>query len=177
MNAVAYLLAEPQQIHSLALTAQDRQQGLVEKVRLDTTLEAISLQSSLFSQLNKGYLSHTVLGMPVQSKDSQIATDAVREKDDFSHKLELDILSSETGGSAETEAYQSRVLLTQLINEHLNQLQHPDMATDSAVETSCITDSHKNCRDAAQLTEDSGRLDTAKAVSYTHLTLPTKRIV
>ena len=28
MNAVAYLLAEPQQIHSLALTAQDRQQGL-----------------------------------------------------------------------------------------------------------------------------------------------------
>ncbi|WP_222423158.1 hypothetical protein, partial [Siminovitchia fortis] len=75
MNAVAYLLAEPQQIHSLALTAQDRQQGLVEKVRLDTTLEAISLQSSLFSQLNKEYLSHTVLGMPVQSKDNQIATD------------------------------------------------------------------------------------------------------
>ena len=167
MNAVAYLLAEPQQIHSLALTAQDRQQGLVEKVRLDTTLEAISLQSSLFSQLNKGYLSHTVLGMPVQSKDNQIATDAAREKDDFSHKVELDILSSETGGSAETEAYQSRVLLTQLVNEHLNQLQRPDMATDSAVETSCITDSHKNCRDAAQLVEDSGHLDTAKEQTYT----------
>ena len=166
MNAVAYLLAEPQQIHSLALTAQDRQQGLVEKVRLDTTLEAISLQSSLFSQLNKEYLSHTVLGMPVQSKDNQIATDTAREKDDFSHKVELDILSSETGGSAETEAYQSRVL-TQLVTEHLNQLQHPDMATDSAVETSCIADSHKDCRDAAQLAEDSGRLDTAKEQTYT----------
>jgi hypothetical protein len=62
-GAISYLIASPNQIESLAVSSTEKQAGIVEKIRLNTTIEEMFLQGQLYSTVNRQYLMNSVLGM------------------------------------------------------------------------------------------------------------------
>ena len=61
-NAISYLVAEPSQVSSVALTAQEKQNGVVEKIRLTTDIETLFVQGFLYNLVNEQYLKESILG-------------------------------------------------------------------------------------------------------------------
>ncbi len=83
MNAVPYVLADSNHIQKLSLTAQERQQKISEKIRLNSNLEDMLLQLAMFDQVNAPYLQQTVLGQATTTED---ATEQVETTQDTSAK-------------------------------------------------------------------------------------------
>lgn len=82
-SATSYVLADPTQVQSLGLSAAEKQQGIVEKIRLNGSVEEFFLQASLYSTVNRNYLMQSVLGVDAaaaeQSAIETLATQAVAE--------------------------------------------------------------------------------------------------
>ncbi|MCG9511080.1 hypothetical protein MCL32_05535 [Acinetobacter pittii] len=74
-GAVSYRLAEPQNLQRLSVSDAERKAGIVEKIRLKDTVEALLLQSELYSQVNAKYLQKNVLGFDEEKIAETIATE------------------------------------------------------------------------------------------------------
>ncbi|MCU4348589.1 hypothetical protein KTH05_12600 [Acinetobacter lactucae] len=74
-GAVSYRLAEPQNLQRLSISDAERKAGIVEKIRLKDTVEALLLQSELYSQVNAKYLQKNVLGFDEEKIAESIATE------------------------------------------------------------------------------------------------------
>lgn len=74
-GAVSYRLAEPQNLQRLSVSDAERKAGIVEKIRLKDTVEALLLQSELYSQVNAKYLQKNVLGFDEEKIAESIATE------------------------------------------------------------------------------------------------------
>lgn len=74
-GAVSYRLAEPQNLQRLSISDAERKNGIVEKIRLKDTVEALLLQSELYSQVNAKYLQKNVLGFDEEKIAESIATE------------------------------------------------------------------------------------------------------
>ncbi|WP_288498662.1 hypothetical protein [uncultured Acinetobacter sp.] len=83
-GATSYLIAAPHQIENLAVSSADKQAGIVEKIRLNTSVEEMFLQGQLYSTVNRQYLMNSVFGLNQSniakilgpSSDSQASDDA-----------------------------------------------------------------------------------------------------
>lgn len=83
-GATSYLIAAPHQIQNLAVSSADKQAGIVEKIRLNTSVEEMFLQGQLYSTVNRQYLMNSVFGLNQSniakilgpSNDSQASDDA-----------------------------------------------------------------------------------------------------
>ncbi|MFW1947009.1 hypothetical protein ACG907_03750 [Acinetobacter bereziniae] len=83
-GATSYLIATPHQIQNLAVSSADKQAGIVEKIRLITSVEEMFLQGQLYSTVNRQYLMNSVFGLNQSniakilgpSSDSQASDDA-----------------------------------------------------------------------------------------------------
>lgn len=64
LSAVPYRLAAASELSRIAVTAQERQQGVVEKIRLQSTLVESLLQTTLFLQVNEQHLLGNILHLP-----------------------------------------------------------------------------------------------------------------
>ncbi|CAM9163175.1 hypothetical protein [Acinetobacter bereziniae] len=62
-GATSYLIASPHQIENLAVSSTEKQAGIVEKIRLNTSIEEMFLQGQLYSTVNRQYLMNSVLGL------------------------------------------------------------------------------------------------------------------
>ncbi len=62
-GATSYLIAAPHQIQNLAVSSADKQVGIVEKIRLNTSVEEMFLQGQLYSTVNRQYLMNSVFGL------------------------------------------------------------------------------------------------------------------
>lgn len=62
-GATSYLIAAPHQIENLAVSSADKQAGIVEKIRLNTSVEEMFLQGQLYSTVNRQYLMNSVFGL------------------------------------------------------------------------------------------------------------------
>lgn len=60
-NALPYILATPEQLTHVSVSAAERQQGVVEKVQLHTSLEEYVAQSLSYSTVNSAYLTQHLL--------------------------------------------------------------------------------------------------------------------
>lgn len=74
-GAVSYRLAEPQNLQRLSVSDAERKAGIVEKIRLKDTVEALLLQSELYSQVNAKYLQKNVFGFDEEEIAETIATE------------------------------------------------------------------------------------------------------
>ena len=63
-GAVYYRLADQNNIQALSISSTDQKAGVVEKIRLKTTLEDVSLQSGMFEQVNQKYFNQSVCSAP-----------------------------------------------------------------------------------------------------------------
>ncbi|MFW2063197.1 hypothetical protein [Acinetobacter ursingii] len=66
-GAVSYVLAQPEQFQTLPLSDQDRSAGIVRKIRINSTLEEVMLQTDLYNKVNAQYLTQSVLGFKENS--------------------------------------------------------------------------------------------------------------
>ena len=71
LSALPYQLAADSNLTRLPLTDQDRAQGAVDKIRLQSTLAESLLQTSLFLQVNEQYLLRHILKIDPVSGQSQ----------------------------------------------------------------------------------------------------------
>ncbi|RZG45781.1 hypothetical protein [Acinetobacter wuhouensis] len=61
-GATTYLLASPDQLETMSLNTVEKQSGIVEKIRLKTSLEELFLQGNLYTSVNRQYFMTSVLG-------------------------------------------------------------------------------------------------------------------
>ncbi|MEO4186495.1 hypothetical protein ABH305_11605 [Acinetobacter pittii] len=111
-GAVSYRLAEPQNLQRLSVSDAERKGGIVEKIRLKDTVEALLLQSELYSQVNAKYLQKNVLGFDEEKIAESIATElAASEAKRKVSGAEEQKVSSEDAAAVSQQLYS-------LINAH-----------------------------------------------------------
>lgn len=111
-GAVSYRLAEPQNLQRLSVSDAERKGGIVEKIRLKDTVEALLLQSELYSQVNAKYLQKNVLGFDEEKIAESIATElAASEAKSKEGNADGQKVSSEDAAAVSQQLYS-------LINAH-----------------------------------------------------------
>lgn len=111
-GAVSYRLAEPQNLQRLSVSDAERKAGIVEKIRLKDTVEALLLQSELYSQVNAKYLQKNVFGFDEEKIAESIATElAASEAKRKVSGAEEQKVSSEDAAAVSQQLYS-------LINAH-----------------------------------------------------------
>lgn len=111
-TAVSYTLAKPEQFQRLSLSKADQEKGVVEKVRLNTTIEELLLQASMFEQVNQKYFTQSILGVQQDSleKWAEDKTTAIQKE----HKDSENVLAPEDQANA------AALTLYTLLNQKLN---------------------------------------------------------
>lgn len=77
-SAITYLITPKNQVQSIALSAADKNAGVVEKIRIHSSVEEVFQQNLLFATANREYITKTVLGFDEKAlaSDSDEAIDA-----------------------------------------------------------------------------------------------------
>ncbi|MBJ9902496.1 hypothetical protein [Acinetobacter bereziniae] len=130
-GATSYLIAAPHQIQNLAVSSADKQAGIVEKIRLNTSVEEMFLQGQLYSTVNRQYLMNSVFGLNQSniakilgpSSDSQ-ASDAAYEAAQEAMKAADEALAGIT--SSDDSANDASSAMYQLYNA-VNRKSHEDL--------------------------------------------------
>lgn len=111
-GAVSYRLAESQNLQRLSVSEAERKVGVVEKIRLKDTVEALLLQSELYSQVNAKYLQKNVFGFDEEKIAETIATElAASEAKSKESNADGQKVSSEDAAAVSQQLYS-------LINAH-----------------------------------------------------------
>ncbi len=130
-GATSYLIAAPDQIENLAVSSADKQAGIVEKIRLNTSVEEMFLQGQLYSTVNRQYLMNSVFGLNQSniakilgpSSDSQ-ASDEAYEAAQEAMKAADEALAGIT--SSDDSANDASSAMYQLYNA-VNRKSHEDL--------------------------------------------------
>ncbi|BCX75616.1 MAG: hypothetical protein VX125_09470 [Pseudomonadota bacterium] len=130
-GATSYLIAAPHQIQNLAVSSADKQAGIVEKIRLNTSVEEMFLQGQLYSTVNRQYLMNSVFGLNQSniakilgpSSDSQ-ASDAAYEAAQEAMKAADEALAGIT--SSDDSANDASSAMYELYNA-VNRKSHEDL--------------------------------------------------
>ncbi len=130
-GATSYLIAAPHQIENLAVSSADKQAGIVEKIRLNTSVEEMFLQGQLYSTVNRQYLMNSVFGLNQSniakilgpSSDSQ-ASDEAYEAAQEAMKAADEALAGIT--SSDDSANDASSAMYQLYNA-VNRKSHEDL--------------------------------------------------
>ncbi|MCH7314124.1 hypothetical protein [Acinetobacter sp. ANC 3882] len=154
-SAIYYRLADQNNIQALSLSSADQAAGVVEKIRLKTSIEELILQANLYSKVNEKYFVQSVLNIKEQNLEKLIANevDAASETKSKSKASLLDAKDSADDASVVSQQ------LYRLVNQHFG------VANDDEDEVSTVDateDAAEEARQAAEdATADSGVVATA----------------
>lgn len=126
-SGVFYRLADQQNIQALPVSSTERAAGVVEKIRLKTTIEEAFLQSSLYGKVNEKYLMQSIFNINEQSLEKLIADEV-----DAQSKSKKQSSTKNTKTSSDDASVVSQQLY-QLVNQHFGVEDEAD-AYDSASE-------------------------------------------
>ncbi|MCJ0829181.1 hypothetical protein MN869_12080 [Acinetobacter sp. NIPH1876] len=74
-GAVYYRLADQKNIQSLSVSSADQAAGVVEKIRLKSSIEELILQANLYSKVNEKYFMQSVLNIKEENLEKLIANE------------------------------------------------------------------------------------------------------
>ena len=139
-SAVYYRLADQNNIQALSLSSADKAAGVVEKIRLKTSIEELVLQANLYSKVNEKYLMQSVLNFNEKSLEKLVADEVkASEQSKSNHKLE----HKDAADDASVVSQQ----LYHLVNKHFGVDDEEDYAAESdediADATQEATDAHE----------------------------------
>ncbi|OTG84869.1 hypothetical protein [Acinetobacter sp. ANC 4648] len=115
-----YSLANPKDIEIIALTSQDKAQGVVEKIRLNMSLEEMIMQMRLFDKVNRSYFTESVLGLTateMAKADAKMVNAGTETR--ISSSEEHDDYATSDMSADEADAYRSSQKLYKLVNAHV----------------------------------------------------------
>ena len=174
-SAVYYRLADQNNIQALSVSAADRNLGVVEKIRLKTSIEELILQANLYSKVNEKYLMQSILNIKEQNLEKLIAdeTNAVsKTKPDAAASI---LASKDSADDASVVSQQ----LYRLVNQHFGVEDEADpkvsdaaqQAMDAAKEAGIVADDLESAdaaADAASSSEDEQGLTEAQCTALQH---------
>lgn len=174
-SAVYYRLADQNNIQALSVSAADRNLGVVEKIRLKTSIEELILQANLYSKVNEKYLMQSILNIKEQNLEKLIAdeTNAVsKTKPDAAASI---LASKDSADDASVVSQQ----LYRLVNQHFGVEEEADpkvsdaaqQAMDAAKEAGIVADDLESAdaaADAASSSEDEQGLTEAQCTALQH---------
>ncbi len=151
-SAVYYRLADQNNIQALSVSSADKAAGVVEKIRLKTSIEELVLQANLYSKVNEKYLMQSVLNFNEKSLE-KLVTDEVKasEQSKSNHKLE----HKDAADDASVVSQQ----LYHLVNKHFGVDDEEDYAAETDED---IADATQEATDADEYaTEDEAVVASA----------------
>lgn len=151
-SAVYYRLADQNNIQALSVSSADKAAGVVEKIRLKTSIEELVLQANLYSKVNEKYLMQSVLNFNEKSLEKLVADEVkASEQSKSNHKLE----HKDAADDASVVSQQ----LYHLVNKHFGVDDEEDYAAESDED---IADATQEATDANQYaTEDEAVVASA----------------
>ncbi len=156
-SAIYYRLADPNSIQALSVSSADQAAGVVEKIRLKTTIEELVLQANLYSKVNEKYLMQSILKFDEQNLEKLISE---QDKTDTASKAKQSgtLLNSKTAADDASVVSQE---LYRLVNQHFGVQEPEDEYTEEADATKVAAE------DVAQEAEDISEEADAVAESAT----------
>ncbi|MFK4205598.1 hypothetical protein [Acinetobacter junii] len=156
-SAIYYRLADPNSIQALSVSSADQAAGVVEKIRLKTTIEELVLQANLYSKVNEKYLMQSILKFDEQNLEKLISE---QDKTDTASKAEQSGTLLNSKAAADDASVVSQELY-RLVNQHFGVEEPEDEYTDEADATKVAAE------DVAQEAEDISEEADAVAESAT----------
>ena len=116
-NALPYILATPEQLTHVSVSAAERQQGVVEKIQLHTSLEEYVAQSLSYTTVNSAYLTQYLLSeKPVSAEVKPVDLNRMtpQEQADWAYALWKDhaAVETENSGAAYTKDQEPTAAVT-----------------------------------------------------------------
>ncbi|KXZ73218.1 hypothetical protein AVENLUH5627_00853 [Acinetobacter venetianus] len=151
-SAVYYRLADQNNIQALSVSSADKAAGVVEKIRLKTSIEELVLQANLYSKVNEKYLMQSVLNFNEKGLEKLVADEVkASEQSKSNHKLE----HKDAADDASVVSQQ----LYHLVNKHFGVDDEEDYAAESDED---IADATQEATDADEYaTEDEAVVASA----------------
>lgn len=156
-SAIYYRLADPNSIQALSVSSADQAAGVVEKIRLKTTIEELVLQANLYSKVNEKYLMQSILKFDEQNLEKLISE---QDKTDTASKAEQSGTLLNSKAAADDASVVSQELY-RLVNQHFGVEEPEDEYTEEADATKVAAE------DVAQEAEDITEEADAVAESAT----------
>lgn len=156
-SAIYYRLADPNSIQALSVSSADQAAGVVEKIRLKTTIEELVLQANLYSKVNEKYLMQSILKFDEQNLEKLISE---QDKTDTASKAEQSGTLLNSKAAADDASVVSQELY-RLVNQHFGVEELEDEYTEEADATKVAAE------DVAQEAEDITEEADAVAESAT----------
>lgn len=156
-SAIYYRLADPNSIQTLSVSSADQAAGVVEKIRLKTTIEELVLQANLYSKVNEKYLMQSILKFDEQNLEKLISE---QDKTDTASKAEQSGTLLNSKAAADDASVVSQELY-RLVNQHFGVEEPEDEYTDEADATKVAAE------DVVQEAEDISEEADAVAESAT----------
>lgn len=164
-TAVSYVMARPDQLQRINVSAEDKAHGVVEKIRLKSTIEEFMLQQNFFEAANREYAKHSIIDFDkvVNSRVEKMLADAETKdaEEEYSHY---------GMGAEEAEAYKASTKLYRLVNEKFHN--RDDVEDEEAVDAAAVAtralegeDSAEEAASAATQSVDEDVVAAAKAAS------------
>lgn len=153
-GAVYYRLADQNNIQALSVSSADQAAGVVEKIRLKTSVEELILQANLYSKVNEKYFMQSVLNLNAQNLEKLVADEVANAGQAKSKVSLLDAKDSADDASLVSQQ------LYRLVNQHFGV---EDVDADDADERAdmaeaAVADEPK----ASEYPELSDELDTSE---------------
>ncbi|QNH51550.1 hypothetical protein HWI77_01745 [Acinetobacter venetianus] len=151
-SAVYYRLADQNNIQALSVSSADKAAGVVEKIRLKTSIEELVLQANLYSKVNEKYLMQSVLNFNEKSLEKLVADEVkASEQSKSNHKLERKVAADDASVVSQQ--------LYHLVNKHFGVDDEEDYAAESDED---IADATQEATDADEYaTEDEAVVASA----------------
>ena len=156
-SAVYYRLANPNDIQALAVSSNDHAAGVMEKIRLKTSVEELILQANLYNKVNEKYLVQQVLNFKEKSLEKLVADEADAAVQSQAKSADSSVLVSKN--SADDASVVSQQLY-RLVNQHLG-VDDADESYGSASED--VAQAAEQARDATEEMDALENTDEAAA--------------
>ncbi|MCU4577897.1 hypothetical protein KTJ34_10700 [Acinetobacter courvalinii] len=158
-SAVYYRLADQKNIQALSVSSADQAAGVVEKIRLKTSVEELILQANLYSKVNEKYLMQSVLNLNAQNLEKLVADEVVNAEQAKSKASLLDAKDSADDASLVSQQ------LYRLVNQHFGIEDIEEADADESADTAEAAAARAAAADdpkASEYPEESDDLEAAE---------------
>ncbi|WP_151742685.1 hypothetical protein [Acinetobacter sp. TUM15113] len=142
-SAVYYRLADLHNIQALPVSSAEQAAGIVEKIRLKSSIEELILQANLYSKINEKYFMQSVLNIKEENLEKLIASEVDAASPSKSAKT-ASLLSKKDAVDDASVVSQE---LYRLVNQHFGVEDTEEDTVDGS------TDAAEDATQAAQVTD------------------------
>lgn len=130
-GSTTYVLASEQQLKTVALSAEEKAKGAVEKIRIQSTVDELMLQAELYALVNRTYLVDSVLKIE-SSKVAKDLNDESESEEDARAETDVETVYAAEEALDSDPAQRAMYELHEAISNHLNGYEQEDDETKYA---------------------------------------------